>query len=295
MCTQTVLITGITGFLGSNLARALIQNGYSVLGLKREGSKTTRIEDLAGKISTIDYGYDNLTAMLNQNNVNTVIHTACDYGRNKAEISSVFRANVIFSLEIYEAAVASGIKSFINVGTLLPNNVSNYAISKHQFIQILKANQNADIKCINMLIEHMYGAGDDSNKLVYWLIEQLRQSAITSVPLTPGRQTRDFIYIDDIVNAFLIVLQNIDSIPAMHDIQIGTGTSIELKKFIVKLKEQYEKKYGPSFTTFEFGKLPYRKAEKMNVTVDNNFLLELGWTPTIDVDTGISKILQDLK
>lgn len=65
----------------------------------------------------------------------------------------------------------------------------------------MKFLSNKQTKMINIKIEHMYGALDDENKFIYWLINKLKQN-VEKIDLTSGVQKRDFIYIDDIVSAY---------------------------------------------------------------------------------------------
>jgi dTDP-D-glucose 4,6-dehydratase len=56
-----------------------------------------------------------------------------------------------------------------------------------------------------MKLEHMYEPKDDETKFVPWLISQLQQG-VERVPLAEGKQLRDFIYIDDVVTAYMKLL-----------------------------------------------------------------------------------------
>ena len=54
MPSKKILLTGITGFLGSNLASALVEKGYKVIALKRKSSSLKRIKSIINKIDLYD-------------------------------------------------------------------------------------------------------------------------------------------------------------------------------------------------------------------------------------------------
>ncbi len=62
------------------------------------------------------------------------------------------------------------------------------------------------IKVVNLKLEHMYGPKDDDSKFVTWITNQMLNN-ISSIDLTEGTQKRDFIYIDDVVDAYMLMLE----------------------------------------------------------------------------------------
>jgi nucleoside-diphosphate-sugar epimerase len=133
-----------------------------------------------------------------------IVHTACEYGRASNSIKGVIETNIAFPVRLLELANTSGVSGFINADTMLPSLVSAYALSKSQFVEWLQYFSSGKMRVINMKIEHMYGSGDDSRKFINWILSQLRHN-VPSIELTKGEQKRDFIYIDDVVSAFLVV------------------------------------------------------------------------------------------
>lgn len=135
----------------------------------------------------------------------------------------------------------------------------------------------------------MYGPLDDDNKFIYWVIKQLRQN-VEEIDLTSGIQMRDFIYIDDIVEAYMTVIKNIEQFSSYEEFELGSGDSIEVKEFLKLVYNQMSQKQTVT-TKLNFGAVEYRPKENMCMEADISKLLSLGWKPTIDLKEGIKRTL----
>lgn len=286
---KTILLTGATGFLGSHLLEALLEEDYSVVVLKRSTSSLWRIENLLSKVASYEIDFGGVEKAFRTHRVDAVIHTACEYGRNGERLSSVLDANLVFGVKVLEAAILSGVKCFLNTDTLLSSNLNLYSLSKSQFTRWLELSSDK-IKVVNLKLEHMYGPKDNDSKFVSWLIAKL-EGNVDKIELTAGEQLRDFIYIDDVVSAYMLALKKIEDLRSFTEFEVGTGRSISVRFFVGALKAAYEKKRGPSNTLLDFGAIPYRLNELMSVKVDNSGLVQLGWSPKISLRSGLSKVI----
>lgn len=285
-----ILLTGATGFLGSHLLHALLGNGHTVSIIKRTASSLHRIADIIDQCRCYDIEQQSLKSIFDTEKFDLVVHTACDYGRSGKPISSVIETNIVFSVRLLELANASGVSGFINADTMLPRFVSAYALSKSQFVDWLRCFSSGDMRVINMRIEHMYGPGDDSKKFMNWVLSQLRNN-VPSIELTKGEQKRDFIYVDDVVSAFFVVIRRINELQKFSEFQVGTGNSIPLRDTVEVLVSSYKSKHQNSSTKIDYGKIPYRDNEPMEIIVDNRHLVELGWKPEYGLREGIHNLL----
>lgn len=291
MSRQTVLLTGATGFLGSHLLEALIQHGYNVVVLKRSTSSLLRIANLAGKYKSYDVDSQSLKLVFEDQYIDCVIHTACHYGRNSDPISQIVESNVLFGMRIIEACIEYKTRTFFNTDTLLQKHLNIYTLSKKQFVELL-VQQVDKIQIVNLKLEHMYGPKDDTAKLVPWVVSKLSRN-VDEIKLTKGDQKRDFIYIDDVVSAFLIVLKKAPSLSRFNEFDVGTGRLVTVKCFLEQLKEIYQDNFGPIDTKLAFGAIPYREGEMMTVDLNNKGLVDLGWSPNTNLKEGLTKILKD--
>lgn len=288
-----ILLTGSTGFLGSYLLKSFVKSGYEVIALKRSTSNTYRINDYLKKVTLYNIDKVNLEDIFKKHKINIVINTVTNYGRIDNKISSILDTNLIFGLKLLEESVNSNAKAFINTDTLLERNINAYALSKAQLVDWMKFLSNKQTKMINIKIEHMYGALDDENKFIYWLINKLKQN-VEKIDLTSGVQKRDFIYIDDIVSAYEIIIQNINTFSNYEEFELGSGNSIEVKNFVEKIYQEISNKQTLS-TKLNFGAVSYRDNENMNIQANIEKLTNLAWKPKVSIKDGIKKILEEEK
>nr|UKE83382.1 NAD-dependent epimerase/dehydratase family protein [Pectobacterium sp. PL152] len=157
---EHIVLSGATGFLGSHILNALIKQGYFVTILKRTTSDTWRIKHLLDVIDIINVDACSIDDAFENKRISTVIHTACDYGRNGQSISDVVKTNLLFGLDLLSSACKFNTPYFINTGSLLPGNINPYALSKSQFNDWLQHKSN-EINVISLNLEHMYGPDDD--------------------------------------------------------------------------------------------------------------------------------------
>ena len=286
---KTVLLTGATGFLGSYLLEALLLKGYKLVILKRATSKVWRIEHLMSQVTSYDVDIQPLELAFTDQRIDYVMHTACHYGRNDNNISQIVETNLMFSLRILDACIKFNTDTFFNTDTLLSKYLNTYSLSKKQFVEWLR--QFSDkIQVVNLKLEHMYGPKDDVSKFVPWVISQLKKN-VPEIKLTSGEQFRDFIFIDDVVSAYICTLENIESLGSFSQFDVGTGKSISVKNFIMKVKQRFEKVFEINKTVLLFGAIPKRPGELNTVNVNNKALIDLGWESKYSIDQGIGKML----
>ncbi|MDC0933634.1 NAD-dependent epimerase/dehydratase [Arcobacteraceae bacterium] len=286
---MTILLSGATGFLGSYLLKSFVNNGNKVIALKRSTSNTYRIDEYLDKVNFYDIDMIDISEIFKNNQIDIVINTVTNYGRKGSKISSILDTNLIFGLQLLEESVNANVQAFINTDTLLERNINTYALSKAQFVDWIKFLSNKNTKMLNIRIEHMYGPLDDENKFIYWLINQLKQD-VKSIDLTSGIQKRDFIYIDDIVNAYQTIIKNIDKISRYEEFELGSGNSIEVKKFIEFIYDELSNDQNIE-TLLNFGAVEYRANENMNMQADISKLNNIGWKPKFSIENGIKRIL----
>jgi len=289
-----IILTGATGFLGSNLLGKLLAGGYEVAAIVRTNSSLARIEKWVGHRNTKLYNLDNtnLRLIFEKNKIDVIVHTATEYGRGAGAISKILEPNLILPIRLIELGIEYNTTCFINTDSYFNksgssySNLLNYSLSKKSLLVWLKQLSN-QIRVVNVTLEHMYGPRDSRSKFVENLIQKIAVERESRVELTHGHQKRDFVYVDEVADAYLKLIEygcNHDF--TFKNFEVGTGVSVQVREFAQMIKE-----LSRSTSVLGFGDIEYRSDEIMDSKADISALAELGWVPKIGIREGLSRIL----
>lgn len=282
----SIFITGATGFLGASLVHKLLGMGYKVYATKRAQSKLSRYGGLVEQPIWIELEHLDFDEFFKINSVDCIVHCATDYGRKNVNPIQTVEANLILPLKIIHAA-AGHVCNFINTDTILPKQINNYSLSKKQFAEWLHIYSDR-IGAINISLEHFYGPGDDVTKFTSSIINALLLGE-SEIKLTNGEQKRDFIYIDDVVDAITLIINASQGCQSgFHEYEVGYGASISIREFVTTAKILS----GNHSTLLNFGAIPYRQNEKMEVVANIASLNKLGWEPKIGLTEGLGRTIE---
>ena len=287
-------ITGATGFIGSHLARELLGRGWTVHALKRAESSVGLLADVAAQIqwhdadpAVMESAWDSI------GRADVVFHLATEYGRDNVPASRVAEVNLIFPLRLLEQANRMGVPLVVATGTYFPTSypyLRHYTLTKKQFSEWGKVwSQETGRRFISVELQHAFGPGDRTGKFVPWIMGQCAQNA-ERIELTSGTQEKDFVYIDDVVDALIVLHDQQDHLPSQYcEVPCGSGSTVSLRKFI-------ELVHAASKSTSElaFGVLPNREGELQRSCADVHLLKSLGWTAKTRIEDGIRMALDHL-
>jgi nucleoside-diphosphate-sugar epimerase len=283
-----ILLTGATGFLGSHLLEGLLSVGSDVIVLKRSFSDMWRIKDVAEKITCYDLDKCALEKVFYHNKIDIIIHVATDYGRDSHNLENMLGVNLVLPTNLLELAVKNGVKCFVNTDTSTCSTYTLYSSMKKAFVEMGKFYAaNYDISFVNLIVEYIYGYGDDESKFIPILINAILEGK--ELKASPGEQRRDFIYISDVVSAYIKLINVIDKFESGYwEFHIGSGKSISLKEFASVVEKVSGKK-----AKVRWGVLPYRKNEIMELKTDIRLAKTLlSWEPKYDLITGLKKMIK---
>lgn len=294
---MNVIITGSTGFVGSNLVPLLLEKGYAILEITRNIDKSQSL--YADKTSKIKF--EDLDTNFNQKIIDfkpdVFLHLASyispsdDYN----SIDNLIEANISYLSKLLLNLKDSNLKAFINTGTFaefkngdrLLSPAYYYAATKIASKYIVEYFSNKDkYKQVYIVPYTIYGGIDTNKKLIDFLFDSL--NAEEQVKLTPGNQVLDFVHVEDVVDCYLKVIQNIDTIKNGEVFEIGTGIGTSVKDLASLIEEISGKKLN-----VEWGGIAYRPNDVMFAIANvDNLLDEIYWKPLIGLKEGIIKSYQ---
>ncbi len=282
-----ILLLGGSGYLGSRLAIALAKKGNEVICTKRASSNIEKLQNAKlDNIICIPASLEAIEATLQYTSFDCVVNAVCNYGRNSVLYDNVIEANIEFPLKVLNKVTECGSGRFITIGTGLPDDLNMYSFSKKTFSnfgEFYVRNQGIDF--FNMKLEMFYGADEPEDRFIPSLIRKMLNGDVVDV--TAGTQHRDIIFIDDVVNAIIKVIED-EKLKGYHEIPVGTGTAPTISELVDYIWEQTGK-----VSVVNKGAVPMRKNEP-DCCADISVLQSIGeWEPVFWKD-GIKHMISEI-
>lgn len=291
---KNIVVSGATGFVGSNLVRFLLKKDFRIYIILRPDSDLTNLIDIKEDIEI--FRYDNeissLIEFMNNTKPITVFHLASNFiaEHESYQIDSLIQSNITFGLHLLEAMKVSGVKELINTSTSWQhynnddyNPVCLYAATKQAFESLIEYYVQAEqFKVISLKLFDTYGETDTRPKLINLLNKFADEK--TELNMSPGEQILNLVHISDVCNAYYLAFQFIqqESFKGHIDYSIESNESFKLKDII----SLFEKITGKEINV-NWGGKDYRKREVMEVWINGNRLPN--WKPMISLEEGLKK------
>ena len=296
--TQRVaLVTGATGFVGSHLARRLVQDGWQVHIVSREKSHLPDATEFGQMTNHIYAGTtESMIAVVAKAKPDVVFHLASLFlAQHEAKnVESLIQSNVLFGNQLLEAMRVNEVSRLINTGTSWQhynnedyNPVCLYAATKQAFEAILEYYvQACGVKAITLKLFDTYGPNDPRPKLFH-LIKKAALSGDT-LDMSAGEQLIDIVHIDDVVDAYLIAALRLigGKVKSHEKYAVSSNFPISLQKIV----DFYSDAIGRSVSV-NWGARPYRFREVMT-TWSNGDVLE-SWKPRVSLREGLEKLVSE--
>lgn len=295
-----VLITGATGFIGRHLARACEASGARVFGFSRRcSSELVSGNSIVGDITNRQL----VLEAVDRVKPAYVFHLAADKSRyaSIADFRHCLETNLMGTLNLVEACMSAVPEvKFISVGTceeygvnapfsesMREAPVSAYSCSKVAVSHLLQTFHHVSrFSAVIVRPSLAYGPGQDNSMFIPALIKSLL--ANRKFAMSGGEQTRDFVYIDDLVEAILLAATcsetdgRVINVSSFEPVRI-----IDLARTIADLIDDGAREL------LNVGELAYRPGETMNYFSDNREAGRLlGWSPRVDLQTGLSRTVE---
>jgi UDP-glucose 4-epimerase len=296
---KRIFITGAGGFIGSHLARRLLDEGAQVHILARKGGSLWRIKDRVDRLVMWDADINDCTTLrtnLCNADPQIVFHLAAqvDVSRSWDLVGPMINNNLMGTINLLSALRECRLESFIYTGSSeeygtspsplgedqREDPLSPYSFSKlasSYFCQM--AAKIFDLPVTIVRLFPVYGPFQEGSMFIPSAIRELLLQK--EFAMSPGDQTREFNYIDDIVEAFLRIALCRDAHGEVFN--VGNGIPYRVKEVI----DIIQRLVGGD-STVTIGALPYRKGEGMECFCNNQKLKSLtGWSPKVSLEEGL--------
>lgn len=307
MAKVNILITGVAGFIGSNLAKKLLEykdKKYHVIGIDNLSQGT--LKNIPEEVEFHKLDIRDKKIYPHFKNIDTVFHLAAkncliDCLKDPLETSDI---NVKGTVNVLEATRLAKVRKFIYADTSaeyegineFPSRVDKvcpvgaYAVSKRSgalFCESYKRLYGMNITILRYF--NVYGPAQDWRRVMppvmsAFIIKMLMGER--SLIYGTGQKRRDFIYIDDVNDFHLLVINNERTNGNTYN--VGTGNNYSVYEIYTLIEDILHTNLKPVYNN----DLP---AEAQVTLADITESKKIGWKPKIDIKEGLKKSIEYIK
>lgn len=239
-----VIVTGGTGFVGANLVRRLIQDGHQPVLFVRPGFASWRIDSIHRQITVHEVDLSDaagLVSAIDATRPKWVFHLAAHGAYSwETDDEQMYLTNVVGTANLLEATSRVGVEAFVNTGSSSEYGRLDHAPSEDEVGRpdtpygVTKAAATA--LCVAAASTHTarirtlrlysaYGPFEDPRRLLPALVVHGLRGMFP--PLVSPQTARDFVYVDDVVDALMLAAEDTVGEPgAIYNIGTGVQTTV---------------------------------------------------------------------
>lgn len=298
-----ILVTGGAGFIGSHLVDSLLDLRHEVIIL--DNLSTGFGKNINSKAQFFKYDINNphLKSIFEKEYIDVIYHLAAqiDVRKSVENPANDFKENIIGSLKMIELAKEHKAKFIFSSSggaiygetddrptkeTHRENPKSPYGIAKLAIEKYLNFyHESFGLDYVALRYSNVYGPRQNSKGeagvVAIFLSKMLKgeQPVING----DGTQTRDYVFVDDVVRANLLAL---DLPVGIYN--VGTGIETDVNELFNKINSLFENKFEKKYS-------PAKKGEQKTSRLNYDKIREFGWAPTIFLNDGLRKTYEWFK
>lgn len=296
---KRIILTGATGFIGSNLAIRLLRDGHELHLLVLPGYNRWRIEEIRDDVHLheVGLGDEAITDIVGKIRPDWVFHLAVHGAYSlQTDLRQMVQTNIMATINLVEACLKAGFEAFVNTGSSSEYGFKNHAPSEMEWLEpnshyaLTKASatlfcrytaQSRNVHLPTLRLYSAYGPYEEPTRLIPTLIRLGLQNKLP--PLVNPNIGRDFIYIDDVIEAYLLAAAQPEQEPgAIYN--VGTGLQASIREVVAVAQKVLGITVEP-----EWSSMPDRQWDTNVWIADNRKIRnKLGWQPHYTFDQGFS-------
>ena len=302
---RPTVVTGVSGFVGTNLAAALALRGARVIGIEGPSGIDWRTRSLAG-VETARFDLCDEAAVRDflRDTKPIAIYNCAAYGAYSVQTDArrIFEVNVQAVRHMLEGVRGlAGFRAFVQAGSSSEYGYnctapaedapcwpdSDYAVSKIGATSLVRLYaRKHGVPAFTLRLYSIYGAFEDFSRLVPTLLLHAREGRLP--PLVNPNISRDFVYVDDAVRAFDAVVERAPKLEPGAVFNVGTGAPTTLATLVEAVREVFG--VGPEPT---WGSMPDRSWDHSGWYADaRRAAAELDWRPTTSLRDGLTAAMR---
>lgn len=303
-----ILITGGAGFIGANFVYKFLDLGYNVNLLEKQGVNLWRLGKIKDKIQLYyvdSKNYNELEHFIVKLNPKIILHFAA-YGAYQAkqqDIKTTIDTNLLTTINLVNACKKIKFGCFINTGSnseygvkekpiketdlLEPNNL--YGITKTAATMYCQdATRKFGLPIVTVRPFAVYGYFEEKERLIPYIIKSYLTN--TELKLSSPKSVRDFVFIEDVIDAYLKIIENIQKIKG-EIFNIGTGKQNTIDQVVKTIKEVTKSPIEP-----KYNQIKPAQYEPKNWLADISKAKNLlKWQPNYSLKEGLKKNIEWFK
>jgi polyisoprenyl-phosphate glycosyltransferase len=297
-----IFLFGASGFIGANLLETILKYRTDCYAITHHPRSAWRLKLLAIPLENIlhcDINYKKSVEMIFRQHTPQTIFNLSGYGGYSKQTNSslIYHTNLGGTLNILEACqniaayVHAGSSSEYGANSANPRETdsleanSHYAVSKISTGYLVNFYARCHrLPCVNLRLYSIYGPWEEPDRLLPKMVEAglNKEYPVLADPTT----SRDFVYVDDCIEAFVDTAVGIHEEIFGESFNIGTGIKTTLQQLAAVCRSHFEIPSKPKFNT-----LPNRSWDTEEWYGNFNKAEQaFGWRPKTSLETGIQKV-----
>jgi UDP-glucose 4-epimerase len=300
---RRILVTGGTGFLGGHLVKALIDSEAEVHVLSRKSAADIRVGSGLNHEQIDVADEESLYGAMERIMPDMIFHLAADINRERGvdHFQGLVNTNILGLLNLLRSMVRLDCKAH----TVISGTADEYGINSVPFKEDMREKPCSPYAFTKVAATHLaqtfcrlyslplvvlrptiaYGPKQKDNMFIPSMIKALRLNE--EFKMTEGEQTRDFVFIEDLIEAYMKTGLLADKL-AGEVINIGSGKPYKIKE----VAKMIEKMMGKD-NLVRYGALPARHQEISDYYSDIRKAKKLlNWEPRTGLEDGLHKTIQ---